>query len=183
MKDKVIALTGAASGIGLSTCHILASRGAILSIADNRAEPLAKAAAALRDAGAKVLSAVVDTRNKNEVEAWIQSTVKEFGRLDGAANLAGVIVSPWYPHVEMVLENLVSTSCSVMLYPIGSTRKIELRKEHHRETISPATQFHCLQRLRPSPPSTSAVPDPALTVPSPGPQHGKARHCRIHQRR
>lgn len=91
MQNKVIALTGAASGIGFETCKILASRGAILSIADNRSEPLAKAAATLEESGAKILSTVIDTRNKDQVESWIQSTVKEFGRLDGAANLAGVI--------------------------------------------------------------------------------------------
>jgi NAD(P)-dependent dehydrogenase (short-subunit alcohol dehydrogenase family) len=91
MQDKVIALTGGASGIGFQTCKILASRGAILSIADNRPEPLEKAAASLRETGAKILTTVIDTRNKDQVEEWVQKTIKEFGRVDGAANLAGVI--------------------------------------------------------------------------------------------
>jgi NAD(P)-dependent dehydrogenase (short-subunit alcohol dehydrogenase family) len=91
MQNKVIALTGGASGIGFETCKILASRGAILSIADNRSEPLAAAAKTLQESGAKVLATVIDTRKKEQVEDWIQKTVKEFGGIDGAANLAGVI--------------------------------------------------------------------------------------------
>jgi len=32
----------------------------------------------------------VDVSNPEQVEEWIQATVKEFGRLDGAANVAGM---------------------------------------------------------------------------------------------
>lgn len=92
-KDKVIAITGAASGIGLATAKYLAVRGAGLSLADNRQEPL-KAAIDLIKAVAPetdILTSVVDVRNSAEVEDWISSTVTKFGRLSGAANLAGVV--------------------------------------------------------------------------------------------
>lgn len=91
MKDKVIALTGGASGIGLATSKILASRGAILSLADNQQESLEAVAKEIAEGGTKVVSTVLDVRKKEEVEAWIQDTVKAFGRVDGAVNLAGVI--------------------------------------------------------------------------------------------
>ncbi len=91
MKDKVIALTGGASGIGLATSKILASRGAILALADNREEPLQAAAKEIEKLGGKVSITVVDTRNRKQVEEWTKKIVDEFGRLDGAANLAGVI--------------------------------------------------------------------------------------------
>ena len=38
-----------------------------------------------------VISIKVDVRNYEEVEFWISETIKHFGRLDGAANIAGVI--------------------------------------------------------------------------------------------
>ena len=90
MQGKVIALTGGASGIGLATAKVLSSRGAILCLADNRAEPLAAAVKTIQGGG-KVSTAVVDTRDRKQVDDWIAGVVKEHGRLDGAANLAGVI--------------------------------------------------------------------------------------------
>ena len=41
--------------------------------------------------GQRVTSKVVDVSKPDEVQAWIQEVVKDFGHLDGAANLAGVV--------------------------------------------------------------------------------------------
>lgn len=91
-EGKVIALTGAASGIGLATAHLLASRGAKLSLADISGEPLASNAAdIISKHQTEVLHITVDVRNYQQVEQWIQQTKQRFGKLDGAANLAGVI--------------------------------------------------------------------------------------------
>lgn len=40
---------------------------------------------------AEVIASKVDVRNYHDVESWISETIKHFGRLDGAANIAGVI--------------------------------------------------------------------------------------------
>ncbi|KAJ4305612.1 hypothetical protein N0V90_001143 [Kalmusia sp. IMI 367209] len=91
---RVVALTGAASGIGLATAHLLAERGATLSLADANAEGLDKAEKEIKQRwgdGVKVLPYVVDVRNEEQVQKWIETTVQVFGRLDGAANVAGVI--------------------------------------------------------------------------------------------
>lgn len=89
--NKVIAITGAASGIGLATAKLLASRGAKLAIADVQAKALEQAVSELKSAGAPdVVSTVVDVSKNESVDSWIAETVKHFGRLDGAANVAGV---------------------------------------------------------------------------------------------
>ena len=90
---KVIAVTGAASGIGLATAHLLASRGAKLSLADLQEDALQKAKASIeqKQPGAEVMVAAVDVRRHEQVDGWVAATVERFGRLDGAANLAGVI--------------------------------------------------------------------------------------------
>ncbi|KAF7563972.1 hypothetical protein G7046_g162 [Stylonectria norvegica] len=91
-KDKVIAVTGAASGIALATAKLLASRGATLSLADVAKEGLEKAKKDIEaEYKTKVLIYTLDVRKYDQVEEWIAETVKQFGRLDGAANLAGVV--------------------------------------------------------------------------------------------
>ncbi|KAF2462821.1 3-alpha--hydroxysteroid dehydrogenase [Lindgomyces ingoldianus] len=91
IKDKVIVITGAASGMGLETAKLFSSKGAKLSIADVQEKPLKELEAELRESGAQVLATVVDVSDKKQVEDWIAATVSKFGKLDGAANLAGVI--------------------------------------------------------------------------------------------
>jgi len=91
MKDKVIVITGAASGMGLETARLFASKGAKLSLADVQEKPLKELEAELQQPGAQVMTQVVDVRDRKAVEAWIAATVEKFGKLDGAANLAGVI--------------------------------------------------------------------------------------------
>ncbi|KIM93561.1 hypothetical protein OIDMADRAFT_46184 [Oidiodendron maius Zn] len=94
---KVIAITGAASGIGLETAHYLAHRGASLSLADVQQKELLEAETTIKKElipNAKVLARLVDVRSNSEVEEWTAQTIKEFGKLDGAANLAGVFIEP-----------------------------------------------------------------------------------------
>lgn len=89
--NKVIVITGAASGMGLETAKLLASKGAKVSLADVQEEALNEAVSKIKSAGGTAMGNVVDVRNRHQVEAWISKTVSEFGKLDGAANLAGVI--------------------------------------------------------------------------------------------
>ncbi|CAK7200155.1 hypothetical protein SEUCBS139899_002845 [Sporothrix eucalyptigena] len=88
LDGKVIALTGAASGIGLATAKLLAARGAILSVADVSEERL-HAAMELLPKG--TVAATVDVRDSKQVADWIDRTVHIHGRLDGAVNMAGVV--------------------------------------------------------------------------------------------
>ncbi|KAL4809784.1 dehydrogenase with different specificitie [Aspergillus unguis] len=87
LAGKVIAITGAASGIGLATAKLLASRGAVLSLADTNKGGLEDVAKMVSN-GSTIT--VLDVRDGKQVSAWIDKTVQDHGRLDGAVNLAGV---------------------------------------------------------------------------------------------
>ncbi|RSL76909.1 hypothetical protein CEP51_009543 [Fusarium floridanum] len=88
---KVYAITGGASGIGLATAKILAQRGATVSIADVDTDARESAASYFRKQGTPFSTTRVDISQRAEVEGWLDDTLKKYGRLDGAANVAGVI--------------------------------------------------------------------------------------------
>ncbi|WXC67407.1 hypothetical protein SNK03_013201 [Fusarium graminearum] len=89
---KVIAVTGAASGMGLATAQLLASRGAIISLADINEEVLKSVLDSLPVNGH--IYQVVDVSKSESVNAWIKQTIDKFGKLDGAVNMAGIIAEP-----------------------------------------------------------------------------------------
>jgi len=89
MNGKVIAVTGGASGIGLSLVNLLLTRGAHVSVADFSQQNLDNADYLTSDPE-RLLLTRVDVRDYTSVEAWLDETIKKFGHLDGAANVAGV---------------------------------------------------------------------------------------------
>ncbi|KAF2019884.1 3-oxoacyl-reductase [Aaosphaeria arxii CBS 175.79] len=92
LSNKLITITGAASGIGLSTARILARRGALLSLADYNASKLQNAHSELASlsSSSKVISTPLDIRDTDSVNKWIHNTKEKFGMyIDGAANVAG----------------------------------------------------------------------------------------------
>jgi NAD(P)-dependent dehydrogenase (short-subunit alcohol dehydrogenase family) len=91
MSGKVIVITGAASGIGLETAKLLASKGAKVSLADVQEKALDQVVADIKAAGGEAFGTIVDIRKRDQVEDWIKKTVDTYGQLDGAANIAGVI--------------------------------------------------------------------------------------------
>ena len=76
--------------MGLATANLLASRGAIISLADLNENGLQTAIKSLGSSD-KHMYTVIDVRESDSVNAWIDSTVQKLGKLDGAVNMAGVI--------------------------------------------------------------------------------------------
>ncbi|KAG7105525.1 Short-chain dehydrogenase/reductase ABA4 like protein [Verticillium longisporum] len=124
LAGKVYAVTGGASGIGLATAKQISARGGTVCIADVDANALAHAEAffAAQTPAASFAITKVDVSKRDQVEAWIGGVVARFGRLDGAANIAGVIgkdhgVKPvaeldddeWHKIIGVNLTGLITT--------------------------------------------------------------------------
>lgn len=89
-KGSVALVTGAASGMGLTTAKAFAEAGASVTLADNNEALLQEVTQKLLDAGLKVLATKCDVTNDAEIEAMVNKTVETFGRLDIAFNNAGI---------------------------------------------------------------------------------------------
>jgi NAD(P)-dependent dehydrogenase (short-subunit alcohol dehydrogenase family) len=93
LRDRVVVVTGATSGIGLLIARHAAERGASLVIAARTAENLESAAADLRAAGSPdVLSVPTDVSKPDQAEALIARAIEHFGRIDVLINDAGIMV-------------------------------------------------------------------------------------------
>lgn len=105
LTNKVIVITGAAMGLGFATALEAAKNGASLSLVDYNAESLEKAKAAIlsKFPKTKIITAVCDVSDEAAVKKYVADTVKEFGRIDGFYNNAG-IEGRQAPLVEYDLE-------------------------------------------------------------------------------
>ncbi len=91
LKDKVVVLTGAASGIGKATAELFAKEGAILIISDIDEIGLKKTFDSLGDAKNKSFMMKVDVRNPSEVKAMIEKAIELHGKIDVLIVNAGVV--------------------------------------------------------------------------------------------
>ncbi len=89
IKDKVIVITGASSGIGRATALALARKRANLVLVARRQNLLVQLEEEVRRAGSNATSLVLDLRQKDQVETMIRSTRDRFGRIDVLINNAG----------------------------------------------------------------------------------------------
>jgi meso-butanediol dehydrogenase / (S,S)-butanediol dehydrogenase / diacetyl reductase len=87
-EDKVVIVTGAASGIGEATARRFSAEGARVVLVDRRREALEEVAGALPSD--RTLAHVADVSDSQAVDDMVASAVKRFGRLDVLVNNAGV---------------------------------------------------------------------------------------------
>jgi 3-oxoacyl-[acyl-carrier protein] reductase len=91
MDDRVVVVTGAASGIGAATCEVLAAAGAILVCGDLNADGIETTVEAVKGAGSRGLGVVTDVTARSDVAALIDAAVAEFGQVDAVCNIAGAM--------------------------------------------------------------------------------------------
>jgi len=91
LEGTVALVTGASSGIGEATAVALAAEGATVAVAARRRDRLEALAERIGD-DAEVLVLETDITDEASAQVMVESTVREFGRLDTLVNNAGVML-------------------------------------------------------------------------------------------
>lgn len=89
-KNKVAAITGAASGMGRTLALDLAGRGCHLALSDVNAKGLAETAQLATKLGVKVTTAQVNVADRDQMYAWAAQVVRDHGKVNLIFNNAGV---------------------------------------------------------------------------------------------
>jgi glucose 1-dehydrogenase len=91
LAGRVVAVTGAGSGIGASVAQSLAAVGARVALLDRNAEAVASLAQALRRAGADAVAIACDVADEAAVNAAAQQVARDLGPCTGLVNNAGFL--------------------------------------------------------------------------------------------
>ena len=120
---KVIAVTGASSGIGEATARLLAERGAFVALGARRTDRLDTIVASIEAAGGRAIACEVDVTSAPSVEAFVTRTVAGFRRLDVFVGNAGVSslspvaeldVQGWSSMIEVNLRGVLNGIAAAM---------------------------------------------------------------------
>ncbi|MFJ9965281.1 SDR family oxidoreductase [Streptomyces avermitilis] len=119
--DKVVAITGASSGIGEATARLLAERGAKVVLGARRSPRLAEVAARIEEAGGEVAHVRTDVKRREDLTALVATARERFGRLDVLVNNAGI--APISPLDDLRVEDweeMIDVNLKGVLYGIAA---------------------------------------------------------------
>lgn len=138
IKDKVVIITGASSGIGEATAIELASKGAKLVLAARREDRLKKLEEEIQKIGGRAVYKVTDVASHEQVEALAEYALKEFGKIDVMVNNAGVMpLSPVHQKKIDEWDKMIDVNIKGLLYGIAAVLPfMRERKEGHIINVS-----------------------------------------------
>jgi short-subunit dehydrogenase len=117
MRDLVVVITGASSGIGRATALEFARQGAKLALAARSRENLERTADKCRKSGANVLTVPTDVSQENEVQGLAERAVERFGHIDVWINNAGVGLFSRFDHApEEEYRQVIETNLFGAIY-------------------------------------------------------------------
>jgi NADP-dependent 3-hydroxy acid dehydrogenase YdfG len=138
---KVVAITGASSGIGEATARLLAAGGARLVLGARRTDRLEQIAEELRAAGASVVTRATDVTVRDDLDRLVAAAIDEFGRLDVLVSNAGVAhLSPVSDGDVDGWANMIDVNLRGVLYGIAAAMPVFQRQGsgHFVTTVSTA---------------------------------------------
>jgi meso-butanediol dehydrogenase/(S,S)-butanediol dehydrogenase/diacetyl reductase len=127
LNGKVVAVTGAGAGIGRAIALRCAREGAVVAVSDRAEATASDTHRAIIDAGGKAIWRACDVSRDTQVDAFVNETAQELGRLDVMVNnaafvrhalLAETTTEKWKKSIEVTLDGVfygVRAALSVMI--------------------------------------------------------------------
>lgn len=111
MRDKVVIITGATSGIGKALAYMYASRGSKIVIGARNHEKLIEIAEEIKLKGGEVAFAQTDVSSEQDCKNLILTAFERFGKIDVLINNAGISMRALFENTEVdVLKKLMDVN-------------------------------------------------------------------------
>jgi NADP-dependent 3-hydroxy acid dehydrogenase YdfG len=150
---KVVLIAGGAGGIGAEAARMLASKGAIIAVADINTAKANEVVDLIRCTGQSATAYRVDVTRKDEVKSVVDSIVGDFGKLDVLINSAGIMLirpmteidtTEWELTIDLNVKGTLWGIAAVL--PVflkqGSGHIINLGSVHGLKVFSPGGAVH-----------------------------------------
>lgn len=119
--NKIVLITGASSGIGEATARALAKAEAVVVLGARRADRLEALATEICAAGGQAIHCSVDVTSREDVQAFAETALAAFGRIDAIINNAGIM--PLSPLASLKVDEwdrMVDVNIKGVLYGIAA---------------------------------------------------------------
>lgn len=123
IKEKVIIITGASSGIGEATARLLADNGAKLVLGARRTEKLKQIVGEIQKAGGQAVYGELDVTKQSDNDGLVQLAKKAFGRVDAiflnaglmpSAPLSALKTDDWHRMVDVNVKGVLNGVAAVL---------------------------------------------------------------------
>ncbi|CAO3408599.1 SDR family oxidoreductase [Azospirillum largimobile] len=141
MDGKIIAITGASSGIGHATALLLAGQGATLVLGARRLDRLDELVNNIRGMGGNAVRIATDVSRREDLEALVALAVERYGRLDVLVGNAGIgPIAPFDNGTVEDWDTMIDVNVKGVLYGIAAALPVFRRQEagHFINVISTA---------------------------------------------
>jgi NADP-dependent 3-hydroxy acid dehydrogenase YdfG len=136
---KVVAITGASSGIGEAAALLLAGRGAKVVLGARRLDSLKALAARIVDAGGEAAYARTDVRRRDDLSDLVKLACEQYGKLDVLFSNAGVVpISPLDDLRVEDWEEMIDINIKGVLYGIAAALPV-FRKQGFGHFVNTAS--------------------------------------------
>ncbi len=123
IKDKVVIITGASSGIGYTTALSLAKEGAKLVVGARRTDRLEKLVKEIEENNGEILSQKFDVTKKSDCDDLVNTAIKKWGKVDVLVNNAGLMplsfvknlkIDEWDQMIDVNIKGVLYCTAAVL---------------------------------------------------------------------